>query len=122
MECELVFRPESLAELRSLSKAARLAIGKRLELLQANGHDLHRPWADTLKGSKINNLKELICDADGGVFRLAYVMDPERNAVILVVGDKRGLDGRALTTFYRKLMATAGRRYAEHLRDMEEGK
>ena len=50
--------------------------------------------------------------ADGGVWRIAFAFDPERKAVLLAAGDKRGIQE---TRFYRDLIRVAERRFASHL-------
>ena len=62
---------------------------------------------DTLKGSKIANLKELQFRADDGVWQVAF--DKTRIAVLLAAGDKRGEKEKR---FYKSLIATAERRFA----------
>ena len=81
-------------------------------LLEVTGPQLGRPYVDTLKGSEYANMKELRFTADGGVWRVAFAFDPKRNAVLLVAGDKSGVNqGR----FYRGLIAKADVRYRTHL-------
>ena len=62
---------------------------------------------DTLKGSKVVNLKELRFSADSGVWRVAF--DRNRVAVLQAAGEKQG---KAEARFYRALIATAERRFA----------
>ena len=82
------------------------------KLLQDYGPKLGRPHADTLNGSQFANMKELRFRAAGGVWRVAFAFDPNREGVLLVAGDKSGgSEGR----FYRRLIAKADERYAEHL-------
>lgn len=81
-------------------------------LLQEFGPHLGRPTVDTLKGSKHTNMKELRFDCEGGVWRVAFAFDTERAAILLVGGDKGGADQRR---FYKKLIASADMRLAEHL-------
>jgi hypothetical protein len=50
--------------------------------------------------------------ADGGVWRVAFAFDPERNAVLLVAGDKSGASEKK---FYKRLIEKADKRYKEHL-------
>lgn len=57
-------------------------------------------------------MKELRFDAGDGVWRVAFAFDPRRRAVLLVAGDKSGQSERA---FYRRLIASADRRYSAHL-------
>lgn len=58
------------------------------------------------------NMKELRFRADDGVWRVAFAFDPERQAIILVAGDKSGV---AQKRFYKGLIARADARSAEHL-------
>jgi len=71
--------------------------------------------ADTLKGSRRANMKELRFDADGGVWRVAYAFDPERKGILLVAGDK---GGQSTKRFYRQLIAKADERFDGRLRDL----
>jgi hypothetical protein len=90
----------------------------RTGLLEEFGPDLKRPYADTLNSSKHNNMKELRFEADNGVWRVAYAFDPERKAILLVAGDKSGVnEGR----FYKTLIAKAEERFDEHLEQLEKG-
>src|SRR3984957_19276492 len=73
-----------------------LAQGVRNEVLalpralQEFGPKLGRPRADTLKGSRHANMKELRFSAADGEWRVAFAFDPMRNAILLVAGDKSG--------------------------------
>jgi hypothetical protein len=80
-------------------------------LLAQFGPQLGRPRADTLKGSRHANMKELRFDAAGGVWRVAFAFDPNRRAVLLAAGDKSGSSEKR---FYRQLIATADQRFDTH--------
>ena len=71
-----------------------------------------RPEVDTLNGSDYANMKELRFKAGGGVWRVAFAFDPERNAILLVAGDKSGMGQKQ---FYKRLIGKADARYKEHL-------
>lgn len=73
---------------------------------------LGRPYVDTLEGSKYPNMKEIRFDADDEVWRVAFAFDPQRQAILLVAGDKAGV---AQKRFYKKLIAKADQRFADHL-------
>jgi hypothetical protein len=73
-------------------------------LLEEFGPQLGRPHADTLKGSRIKNLKELRARTQTHVIRVLYYFDEERQALLLVGGDKKGKNEK---DFYRKLIQTA---------------
>jgi hypothetical protein len=83
--------------------------------LRQYGPSLGRPEVDTLKDSKYTNMKELRFRASGGVWRVAFAFDPERDAILLVAGDKSGGSEK---TFYRRLIEKADKRYKEHLEDL----
>ena len=78
-------------------------------LLARFGPTLGRPVVDTLKGSKIANLKELRFGAGGGVWRIAFAFDVQRIAGLLAAADKRG---RPQARFYKALIAVAEQRWA----------
>lgn len=81
-------------------------------LLERQGSLLGRPHADTLKGSKHKNMKELRFRAADGTWRVAFAFDPERQAILLIAGDKAGV---SQARFYKRLIATADRRFDQHL-------
>ena len=83
--------------------------------LRQYGPALGRPDVDTLKESKYTNMKELRFKAQGGVWRVAFAFDPERDAILLVAGDKSGGSEK---TFYRRLIEKADKRYKEHLESL----
>ena len=85
-------------------------------VLQKEGPDLGRPHVDTLNDSDHANMKELRCDADNGVWRVAFAFDPERKAILLAAGDKAGT---AQKRFYKSLIKKADARYVTHLNDLK---
>ena len=80
-------------------------------LPEQNGPRLRRPHVDTLAGSAHANMKEIRVK-EQGVWRFAFAFDKERNAVVLVGGNKRGKNRKR---FYKSLMATADERFDEWL-------
>lgn len=83
-----------------------------VRLLMQLGPQLPRPYADTLKGSRFANMKELRVNARGAAVRIAFAFDPLRKAVLLVAGDKRGTDEKR---FYRSLIARADASFSAYL-------
>jgi hypothetical protein len=62
-----------------------------IDLLEADGPTLGRPLVDSIEGSSIRNLKELRPGSRGrSEIRILFAFDPERQAVLLVAGDKAG--------------------------------
>jgi hypothetical protein len=80
-----------MAEFDEFSAAVQDEILALIVPLREYGPSLGRPEVDTLKESQYANMKELRFKADGGVWRVAFAFDPQRNAVLLVAGDKSGV-------------------------------
>jgi hypothetical protein len=57
-------------------------------------------------------MKELRFAWNAQVWRVAFAFDPQRQAILLVGGDKGGADQRR---FYKRLVTVADDRYKEHL-------
>jgi hypothetical protein len=60
-------------------------------------------------------MKELRFRADGGVWRVAFAFNPQRNAILLVAADKSGVSE---AKFYKRLIDKADKRHQEHLDDL----
>ncbi len=86
------------------------------KLLADYGPRLGRPHADTLKGSKHANMKELRFEASDGEWRAAFAFDPERKAILLVAGDKSGGSEKR---FYKQLIAKADLRFSAHVESLK---
>lgn len=112
MSWTIEFFDEFEGEFDSLSEAVQDAIYSRLILLEREGPRLGRPHADTLYGSKHGNMKELRCNADNGVWRVAFAFDPDRKAILLLADDKSGVKDKM---FYKKFIAKADERFDQHL-------
>ena len=66
-------------------------VGAALDLLEEKGPSLGRPLVDKINGSELHNLKELRPGSSGdSEVRVLFIFDPDRNAVLLVAGDKSG--------------------------------
>lgn len=104
------------AEFGGLPEAVQEEILALMGLLKQFGPMLSRPHADTLKGSKHANMKELRFDAADGVWRAAFAFDPKRRAILLVGGDKSGGSEKR---FYRQLIKKADARFDAHLKVLE---
>jgi hypothetical protein len=94
----------------SLDDAAKEDVVVKVEVLKALGPMLGRPHADTLKGSKHSNMKELRVVSNGRPFRIFFAFDPKRQAVLLVGGNKEGDKG-----FYDRMIPLADRLFDEYL-------
>lgn len=100
------------AEFSSLKEDLQDELLAHARLLAEFGPNLGRPTVDTLKGSRHTNMKELRFSCNGQVWRVAFAFDPQRQAILLVGGDKGGADQRR---FYKRLINVADDRYDAHL-------
>jgi hypothetical protein len=103
---------EFVPEFQALEGEVRIEILALTRLLQQLGPQLGRPRADTLKGSRHANMKELRFSAADGEWRVAFAFDTARKAILLVAGDKSGGSERR---FYRELIRKADDRFNAHL-------
>jgi len=82
------------------------------EVLAERGPTLGRPLADRITGSRLHNLKELRPGSAGRTeMRILYVFDTQRQAVLLVAGDKSG----RWTRWYDEAIKLAEDRYDRYL-------
>lgn len=86
-----------------------------LIVLRQQGPHLARPYADTLEGSTLPNLKELRIQSKGKPIRAFFAFDPTRQAIVLCAGDKSG-DKR----FYKRMIPLAEAEYSKHLQTLGE--
>jgi hypothetical protein len=112
MAWEILFDRDFYPEYKSLPIEVQDQLLAQASWIEQFGPQTGRPWADTLKGSRFHNMKELRFVAENGVWRVAFAFDPRRKAILLVAGDKAGVGERK---FYRNLIEKADSRYAQHL-------
>ena len=117
MTWRVLFHDEFVEEFEQLPSVVQDELLAYVKLLQNAGHQLRRPHADTLKGSKYSNMKELRFKVKNGVWRVAYAFDPLRQAILLVAGDKTGGSQKR---FYKQLITKADQRFDAHLRQLKE--
>lgn len=120
MKWKVLLGDEFEGEFAALAEDVQTEILALARLLQEFGPQLGRPRADTLKGSRHANMKELRFEATGGAWRVAFAFDTKREAILLVAGDKSGGSEKR---FYRELIRKADMRFDAHLaRLRKEGK
>ena len=91
MEWIVAFFDAFETEFDAYPETVQDAILAKAGLLEREGPRLGRPHVDTLTGSKHGNMKELRCNADGGVWRVLFAFGPDRQAILLVAGNKSGV-------------------------------
>jgi hypothetical protein len=95
-------------DLVSKEPATAELVTAAIDLLEADGPTLGRPLVDSIEGSSIRNLKELRPGSRGrSEIRILFAFDPERQAVLLVAGDKAG----NWTKWYEDNIPVAERRF-----------
>lgn len=112
MNWSVLFHDDFADEFAALTESLQDELLAHALLLRDFGPSLGRPTVDTLKGSKHANMKEMRFAWAGEVWRVAFAFDPERQAILLVGGDKGGADQRR---FYKRLIAVADERFDGHL-------
>lgn len=112
MSWSILFHDDFADEFADLTESLQDELLAHALLLRDFGPALGRPTVDTLKGSKHTNMKEMRFAWAGEVWRVAFAFDPERQAVLLVGGDKGGADQRR---FYKRLIAVADDRFDRYL-------
>jgi len=86
---EVVYTDELGRWFEGLMQTQQDAIIARDDLLEAYGPALGRPTVDTIKASRHSNMKELRI-SKGAAIRILFAFDPQRQAVLLIGGDKSG--------------------------------
>lgn len=91
----------------SLDADAIAAVTGAIDLLELEGPTLGRPTVDKVNGSKFHSMKEL--RPAGTSIRILFILDPLRQAILLLGGDKAG----NWKTWYDKNIPVAERRYED---------
>lgn len=113
MAWNVVFKEPAQEWYRQLGERDRIEIDKTIRAIRASGPGLRRPLVGTISGSRHHNLRE--ARSVGGHQRILFAFDPNRNAVMLVGGDKTN----RWRKWYRENIPKADRIYDQHLRGGE---
>ncbi len=95
MAWQVALHPDFDPEFAALPDDIQDELLARLKVLAAFGPRLGRPHVDTLEGSSFPNMKELRFRLDG-LWRFAFAFDPNRQAIVLVGGNKIGKNSGSL--------------------------
>jgi hypothetical protein len=87
------------------------AVEARVELLSERGPELKRPVVGEIRGSAFDpRMKELRCPQG---IRVLFIFDPQRQAVLLIGGNKTG----NWSSWYKTAIAEADELYRAYLRE-----
>ncbi|MFD7640626.1 type II toxin-antitoxin system RelE/ParE family toxin [Kitasatospora sp. NPDC059795] len=93
-------------------------VAAAIDKLAEEGPTLGRPLVDRIKQSRHHHMKELRPRTDGeSEIRILFAFDPEREAILLVAGDKSG----QWNLWYDKNIPIADARFDRHLDTLKEG-
>ncbi|OWV08889.1 addiction module toxin RelE [Micromonospora wenchangensis] len=91
-------------------------VAAAIDLLVEHGPALGRPLVDRIKGSDYKNMKELRPGSSGSSeVRILFAFDPQREAILLVAGDKAG----NWKGWYETSILEADQRFTEHLKGLK---
>jgi len=114
---EVLLHDAFTEELEQLDEDLQDELFAHAKLLANYGPHLGRPTVDTLKGSSYFNMKEMRFSWQQEVWRVAFAFDPHRQAILLVGGNKCGVNQ---SRFYKRLIDVAEQRYQEHLQNLNQ--
>lgn len=110
---EIETSDEFVAWYESLNEDEAESVNFSVDLLERAGPLLGRPHIDTIKGSRIPNLKELRVQHQGSPIRVLFAFDPRRVAYLILGGDKTGDD-----RWYKVFIPLAEKIYEKHLMEI----
>jgi hypothetical protein len=115
MAWEVIMTDECIEWYDGLSEEEQDSIDFGASLIQVQGPTLRRPYADVIHGSCFKNMKELRAQHEGRPYRVLFIFDPQRNAVLLIGGDKTGND-----RWYEEYVPKAEKIYRKYLKETEQ--
>jgi len=105
--------------LEALDDRSYIQVIAAIELLEEHGPHLGRPVVDTVAASRHRNMKELRPGSAGrSELRVLFAFDPERQAIMLVAGDKAG----NWRKWYIDRISIADDLFDDHLRMLKKGR
>ena len=99
----------------SLSEKEQESIDTAVGLVETKGPSLGFPYSSSIRGSKVDHLRELRIQHKGRPLRVLYAFDPRRCALLILGGDKTGDD-----RWYEIFVPRAEKLYKEHLETLRK--
>jgi hypothetical protein len=119
MPCTVVLTTECTVWLATLTVDERTRVVAYLTLLQEQGTGLRGTYSSAIKGAKHGGMRELRAQIEGRPFRVFYIFDKSRNAVVLTGGDKTG---KNQDRWYKGMVRKAGVIYDRYLAEQKSQK
>jgi hypothetical protein len=94
--------------------AERRSLTTIIDVLEAQGPSLGRPYADKVRSSDYPTMKELRIQHAGEPYRILFSFDPRSTAILLIGGNKTG-DRR----WYERFVPIADRLFKNHLQGLK---
>ena len=98
-----------------LTEAEHISVERAVLLLEERGPHLPFPYSSGVTGSRHSAMRELRVQHQGQPYRVLYIFDPRRVALLLLGGDKTGDD-----RWYEKNILLADQIYDNYLAEMED--
>ena len=115
MAWEVEVTDEFKAWWKGLTEAERISVERAVLLLEERGPHLPFPYSSGVSGSRHSAMRELRVQHQGRPYRVLYIFDPRRVALLLLGGDKTGDD-----RWYEKFIPVADRLYDEHIEELKK--
>ena len=100
-----------------LNEAEQMSVGTGVGLLIEEGLSLSFPHSSKINSSRHSAMRELRVQHQGCPYRVLYIFDPRRTAILLLGGDKTGDD-----RWYEKNVPRADRIYEQYLKELQQEK
>jgi hypothetical protein len=113
MDWEIEATNEFAAWWETLDGTEQQRVRRAVDKLEEIGPGLGRPLADTVRGSRHANMKEL--RPSGTNIRVLFAFDPRRVAILLIGGDKTG----RWVEWYDRMIPIADRLYDVYLDELK---
>ena len=98
-----------------LTEAECISVERSVLLLEERGPHLPFPYSSRVNGSRHAAMRELRVQHQGRPYRVLYIFDPRRVALLLIGGDKTGDD-----RWYEKNVPLADHIHDNYLAELEE--
>jgi hypothetical protein len=100
-----------------LTQKERKRVAASIGLLEQFGPALRHPHSSDIRGSRHGGMRELRIQVGGLPYRVLYAFDPNRDAILLLGGDKTGDEA-----WYTKNVPIADDLFDQHLEALKKEK